>query len=98
MNVIIFIEDVGLGGVLRQVSLLAEGLRRKGHKVSLLGLAERDLEWHQVWDSTLELAVLYRKKARLGIIRAARFIETVALLRRILRRRKIDVVYAVQGD
>ena len=92
-----FIEEVGLGGVLRQASLLADGLTRRGHEVAVFGLAERNREWPYVWASPLKLSVFYRDKASNPIFRVARFIRTMATLKKLLRKEQVDVLY-VFGD
>ncbi|HEX9443574.1 MAG TPA: glycosyltransferase, partial [Candidatus Binatia bacterium] len=98
MKILIFVQDVGLGGVLRQTSLLADGLGRKGHEVSVLGLAERDRNWRYVWNSGVELSVLYTKPSSGAPGRAARLIRTALALRSRVKKEKVDVLYALQGD
>jgi glycosyltransferase involved in cell wall biosynthesis len=97
MKIMIFIEELGIGGVLRQMSLLADGLARKGHDVIAFGLAERNIEWRYVWDSPLNVSVFYTEKAPNAIFRAARFVRTTATLKKLLRKEKVDVLYAL-GD
>jgi len=45
MRILFFIDTLGLGGVIRQLSLLAGGLQKKGHQVSVLALYPVDRDW-----------------------------------------------------
>ena len=60
MKILFFIEHLGVGGVMRQVSILADPLGRRGHDVSLVALYTLDPYWNLV--SKVQFAVLTEKR------------------------------------
>lgn len=98
MKILFFVQHVGLGGVLRQISILADGLTRKGHEVSVVGLSPQNRDWKMVWDSNLEISMLSTKKSSGALARCVQLLQTARALRRLLRKAKIDILYAYEGD
>lgn len=94
MKIIVFIEHLGLGGVVRQVSILADHLRRRGHDVSLLALYTLDPHWNLV--SKVNFDVLTEKPK--GVASAGiRFTQAALALRRLLKKTNVDILYSFQG-
>ena len=100
MKILIFISNLGIGGVIRQVSYLAPGLKSRGHDVSVLALYESDRDWEHIWgrDSGRITTLLAQKPGNnftgagvVGLIGAA------LKLRRILTEEKVRVLYCVHG-
>jgi glycosyltransferase involved in cell wall biosynthesis len=98
MEIMIFLQDLGLGGVPRQVSMLAAHLIRKGHRVSVVALTAQDRDWKMVWDANVEVSVLLPKKTSGAVMRIARLARAAAALRSRVKRENCDVLYAIQGD
>ena len=94
MKILFFIEHLGLGGVVRQVSILADHLGRRGHDVSLLALYTIDPHWNLV--SKVNFDVLTEKPE--GLVSAGiRFTKAALALRRLLKKTDIDILYSFQG-
>jgi glycosyltransferase involved in cell wall biosynthesis len=98
VKVFIFLQDIDLGGALRQASLLSDGLMRKGHEVAVAGWASRNEGWRFVWNAPVEPKVLFTTSADGVLDRMARVVRTSAALRRRLEKDKFDVLYVMQGD
>lgn len=94
MKILFFIEHLGLGGVVRQVSTLADQLGRRGHDVSLLALYTLDPHWNLV--SKVKFDVLTEKPK--GLVSAGiRFTKAALALRRLLKKTNVDILYSFQG-
>jgi glycosyltransferase involved in cell wall biosynthesis len=94
MKLLFMIEHLGLGGVVRQLSILADHLERRGHQTVFLALYPIDENWNAVWKGTFN--VLTEKPT--GILPAAVGFSKAALaLRRQLKTDNIDIVYSFQG-
>jgi len=94
MKILFLIEHLGVGGVVRQVSILADRLGHRGHDVSLLALYTLDQHWNLV--SNVTFAVLTEKPK--GVVSAAiRFTKAALALRRLLKKTNVDILYSFQG-
>lgn len=100
MKILIFISNLGIGGVIRQVSYLAPGLKSRGHDVSVLALYESDSDWEHIWgrDSGRMTTLLEKKPG--NVFSVAGMVELIGAalkLRRILTKEKVRVLYCVHG-
>lgn len=98
MRILFFIDTLGLGGVIRQLSLLAGGLQKKGHHVSVLALYPVDRDWGCMREaSQVRIRTLYNERPGNVLPEAAGLIRAVLELRRIIKKERIQVLYAFQG-
>lgn len=98
MRILFFIDTLGLGGVIRQLSLLAGGLQKKGHQVSVLALYPVDRDWGSMWEaSQVRIRTLYNKRPGNVLPEVAGLIRAVLELRRVIKKERIQVLYAFQG-
>ena len=98
MRILFFIDTLGLGGVIRQLSLLAGGLQKKGHQVSVLALYPVDRDWGSMWEaSQVRIRTLYDKRPGNVLPEVAGLIRAVLELRRVIKKERIQVLYAFQG-
>jgi glycosyltransferase involved in cell wall biosynthesis len=94
MKILVFIEHLGLGGVVRQVSILADHLERRGHDVSLLALYTLDQDWNLVSKRNYDTLA---QKPR-GLVSAGiQFTKATLALRRLLKKTNVDILYGFQG-
>jgi glycosyltransferase involved in cell wall biosynthesis len=98
VKVFILVQDIALGGALRQASLLTAGLIRKGHEVSVSGWGGRGDDWKFIWSAPVEPEILFSKPAGGHLKRIARLLRVIAALRARLKNEKFDVLYSMQGD
>ncbi len=98
MRILFFIDTIGLGGVIRQLSLLAGGLQKKGHQVSVLALYPVDRDWVSMWEaSQVRVRVLYESRPGHIIPESAGLVRATLELRRLIKKERIQVLYAFQG-
>lgn len=98
MRILFFIDTLGLGGVIRQLSLLAGGLQKKGHNVSVLALYPVDRDWGCMWKvSQVRIRTLYDERPGNVLHEAAGLIRAVLELRRMIIKERIQILYAFQG-
>jgi glycosyltransferase involved in cell wall biosynthesis len=98
MRILFFIDSIGVGGVIRQLSILAGGLQKKGHHVSVLALYPVDGDWGCMWEaSQVRIRTLYNERPGNVLPEAAGLIRAVLELRRIMKKERIQVLYAFQG-
>jgi glycosyltransferase involved in cell wall biosynthesis len=87
-----------MGGVIRQISILADHLSRRGHEVSLVALYPLDEKWRFVWKlPPVEVAALLPKKPAVALAPMELARATIEL-RRFLKRKKIEILYAYEGN
>ncbi|HSC33724.1 MAG TPA: hypothetical protein VLG45_00480, partial [Thermodesulfobacteriota bacterium] len=95
MKILFFIDSIGVGGVIRQLSILAEGLQKKGHHVSVLALYPVDRDWGCMWEaSQVRIRTLYDERPGNVLPEVAGLIRAVLELRRIMKKERIQVLYA----
>jgi glycosyltransferase involved in cell wall biosynthesis len=98
MRILFFIDTLGFGGVIRQLSLLAGGLQKKGHQVSVLALYQVDRDWVSMWEaSQVRVRVLYESRPGHIIPESAGLVRATLELRRLIKKDRIQVLYAFQG-
>lgn len=87
-----------MGGVIRQISILADHLSRRGHEIFISALYPVDQNWRFVWDlSSIEVSSLLLTKPSLALapIELAR---ATLNLRSLLKKRKIQILYSYEGN
>jgi glycosyltransferase involved in cell wall biosynthesis len=98
VKILFLFQYLGLGGVVRQLSVLTDHLGRRGHHVSLLALYTIDQDWNLLWKLDSPVSPLLRQKP-VGVVRAAtQLIKAAITLRSLLKKEKIDVLYSFDGD
>src|SRR5437762_2189031 len=98
MKICFFIQNLAMGGVIRQISILADGLGRRGHEVSLVALYPLDQKWRFVWKApTVEVETLLPKKPSVALAPVELAYATLQL-RSFLKREKIQILYAYEGN
>lgn len=98
MKILFFIQDLGMGGVVRQISILSEHLARRGHDVSVLALYTMNQNWKLIWklDSIDVQSLLIQHPA--GVLSAGvKLIKATLELRNLLKRGNIQILYSYQG-
>ena len=99
MRILIFIQNLGMGGVIRQLSYLAPQLKKRGHDVSVLALYENDRDWEHIRDGEpLEVRTLLRQESGTGFLGAISAIKVVSELIRILKNENIEILYSMSGN
>lgn len=98
MRILFFIDSIGVGGVIRQLSLLAGGLKERGHHVSVLALYPIDKDWGSMWEATqVPARVLYASRPGRILPECAGLLRAALELRRLIEKDRIQVLYAFQG-
>ena len=91
-------QNLVMGGVIRQISLLADHLSRRGHEVSLVALYPLDEKWRFVWKlPSVEVVTLLPKKPSVALAPMELAGATLAL-RNFLRRKNVQILYAYEGN
>jgi glycosyltransferase involved in cell wall biosynthesis len=98
MKICFLIQNLAMGGVMRQISILAGGLSRRGHDISVLALYPVDEKWRLVWNlPTVEVSTLMAKKP--SVAKAPAELAGAAIaLRKFLQREKTQILYAYEGN
>ena len=97
MKILFFIQHLGLGGVLRQISILADQLARRGHNVSFLALYPSDQNWHLLGKLNVELRSLIAQKPKGILFQSIQLVKAGFALRSLLRQEDIEILYGFQG-
>lgn len=98
MNVLFFVQHLGVGGIVRQSSAQLEHLHRRGHHASLLAMYAIDDDWRPLWNPSLgRVDVLFGQAHRSAAEAVLPLLAATVRLRRRLREEEVDVLYAVQG-
>ena len=99
MKIMFFIQDLGFGGVLRQVSLLAANLARRGHGVSVIAMYPKDDTWRGLWNAdSIDIGTLFSRKPYRDIPGPITMLMAVSRLRRLLKRERTEVLYCFGGS
>lgn len=98
MKILFFIQELGMGGVVRQISILSEHLDRRGHDVSVLALYATDQDWKLIWKlNSIDVQSLFMQHPT-GILSAGvQLIKATLKLRNLLKRGNIQILYGFQG-
>jgi len=94
LKILFFIEHLGLGGVVRQVSILVDHLGRRGHDVSLLALYTLDQDWNLVSKRNYDTLA---QKPRGLVTAGIQFTKAALALRRFLKKTNVDILYSFEG-
>jgi glycosyltransferase involved in cell wall biosynthesis len=98
MRICFFIQNLAMGGVVRQISFLADGLSCRGHEVSVLALYPVDERWRLAWKSaSVEVSTLIAKKPSVALAPLELTQATLAL-RSFSKRKKIEILYGFEGN
>jgi glycosyltransferase involved in cell wall biosynthesis len=98
VNVLFFMQHLGVGGVVRQTARQVDGLNRRGHRASLVALQSVDEGWRPLWDPGLPpVEVLVPRVPRSTVATLVALVRAAVRLRRRLREEDVDVLYAHQG-
>jgi glycosyltransferase involved in cell wall biosynthesis len=95
MRLVLFIEHLRTGGAQRQFVVLAEGLARRGHAVTVATLFPGDPCWHRLAaHGAIGLASIYPARGATMAQRIAQLADAPRRLRRVLRQTGAEVVYS----
>ena len=98
MRILFFLQTLGVGGVERQVSLLADHLIRRGHHVGIAALHTLDENWRWFWDpGSMPVELFLSEKPGNALSAGSQFVEAALKLRSLLKRENIQLVYSAQG-
>ncbi|MFI5324419.1 MAG: glycosyltransferase, partial [Thermodesulfobacteriota bacterium] len=98
MKILIFIQNLKMGGVIRQLSYLAPRLKKKGHDVSILALYESNRDWeHMLDEESVRINTLIARKPENIFMRIVGAIRATLELRRILMKERVQILYSFSG-
>jgi glycosyltransferase involved in cell wall biosynthesis len=98
MKILFFIQDLGIGGVLRQISILSEHLARRGHDVSIVALYATDQHWKLILKNDSVIVQSFFPQQPTGFLNPICQLTKVTIqLRELIKREDIEVTYAYQG-
>jgi glycosyltransferase involved in cell wall biosynthesis len=98
VNIVFFVQNFAVGGVIRQIATQAEHFEGRGHNVALVGLFELDAEWKLIWkDRPTPVHALLGPPPRHVLPAAVRLTGATRRLRRMLEEEQVDVLYAYHG-
>lgn len=99
MRITFFIQDLGIGGVIRQVSLLAGNLERRGHGVSVIAMYPKDGNWRRSWNvDSIDIGTLFSQKPFRNLPGPITMLMAVSRLRRFLKNERAEVLYSFSGN
>jgi glycosyltransferase involved in cell wall biosynthesis len=99
MKIMFFIQDLGFGGVLRQVSELVTSLGRKGHDISLVAMYPIDSNWQQLWNAdSVNISTLFSRKPYTELPGPITIIKAVSRLRHIIMKEQTEILYSFAGN
>lgn len=99
MKIMFFIQDLGFGGVLRQLSLLAANLERRGHGVSVVAMYPKDGNWRQLWNvDSIDIGTLFSRKPYRNLPDPITMLIAISRLRRFLKSERTEVLYSFGGN
>jgi glycosyltransferase involved in cell wall biosynthesis len=97
MRILFFLQCLGVGGVERQIFLLADHLGRRGHHVSIAALHTLDQNWKWFWNpDSVQVQPFFSKTPRGALSAASQLIKATLKLRSLLKREDIQLVYSTQ--
>lgn len=97
MRILFFLQCLGVGGVERQVFLLADHLVRRGHDVSIAALHVLDPRWR--WfegPASIRVQVFFPSTPRHVLSAASQLAGATLRLRSLLKREGVQLVYGTQ--
>jgi len=98
MRILFLLHLMGVGGVERQILLLADHLTRRGHHVSVAALNSIDTDWKEFLDpGPVEVQIFSTSVPRGSLFSALRMIQHALKLRKTVKRDRIRLVVSNQG-
>jgi len=98
MRILFFLQCLGVGGVERQVFLLADHLTRRGHHVSIAALHVLDPRWRWLESpESLRVQVFFPTTPGHVLSAASQLVRATLRLRSLLKREEVQLVYSTQG-
>jgi glycosyltransferase involved in cell wall biosynthesis len=99
VNVLFFVQHVGVGGVVRQVAITADQLVERGHGAALVGLYKLDDDWESLWESRgVAVGPLLGPPPTKAWAALLPLLRATLQLRRLVRQRNVDLLYGYQGQ
>src|SRR3989304_424560 len=99
MKILFFIQSLGMGGAVRQLSILSDHLVRRGHDVSIVALYTTDQNWNLVWKiDSIQVKSFLLQPSTGALYTGLQLIKTAVQLRNMIKREEIQVLYSYQGD
>ena len=99
MKILFFIQSLGIGGVVRQLSILTDHLARRGHDVSVVALYTTDQNWELIWKiDSIQVKSFLLQPSTGALSTGLQLTKATALLRNLIKREDIQVLYSYQGD
>jgi glycosyltransferase involved in cell wall biosynthesis len=97
MRILFFLQCLGVGGVERQIFLLADHLGRRGHRVSIAALHTFDQNWKWFWNpDSVQVQLFFSKTPRGALSAASQLIKATLKLRSLLKGEDIQLMYSTQ--
>jgi len=98
MKILFFVQHLGMGGVVRQLSILTDHLTRRGHDVSVVALYPIDQDWKLIWNNnSIKIQSFLSRNPKVSLSSVLQLIKTIIQLRNIIKGEKIQVLYSFQG-
>jgi len=98
MKILVYFQDLCVGGVLRQLSQLVVNIERKGHVISVVALYLSDTNWKHLWaPESRNIEVLFPSKPYTDIPDPITLIKATSRLRKIIKNEKPDILYSFGG-
>lgn len=99
MKIMFFIQDLGFGGVLRQVSELVANLNRRGHDISVIAMYPIDSDWEHMWNTdSANIRALFSRKPYKDLPGPITIIKAVSRLRHIIMKEQTEILYSFAGN
>ena len=99
MRILFFIQDLGAGGVLRQLDVLASELTDRGHAVSVAALYTKSNDWTDIWNAgSPPFRTIFDYKTYANIPGPMTLLKAVSGLKRIIANERPDVLYSFAGN
>ena len=99
MRILFFIQDLGAGGVLRQLDVLASELTDRGHTVSVAAMYTKSGDWTDIWNAgSPPFRTIFNCKTYANIPGPLTLIKAVSGLKRIIASERPDVLYSFAGN
>ncbi|MEW6143655.1 MAG: glycosyltransferase [Thermodesulfobacteriota bacterium] len=98
MEILFYLQDLCVGGVLRQLSQLVVNLDRRGHGISVVALYTSDADWEHLWSArSINIETLFSIKPYTAVPGPITLIKATSRLREIIKREKPEILYSFGG-
>ncbi len=99
MRILFLVQSLGMGGAVRQLSILSGHLARRGHDVSVVALYTTDQNWNSVWEiDSIPVKSFLLKPSSGALSSGLQLIKATIQLWNMIKREDIQVLYSYQGD